>query len=129
MKESLFTENLRHSVGYRIFLYLVILLICALVGGLVSFLLMIGDNDNLLKLGQGISSALMFIVPPIVFYLITRRVKPMQNLGFRSVQPAWLLFIGVLVMFVSLPVTNQLAVTSVQGIWLFNAADIKKKAK
>ena len=109
MKESLFTENLRHSVGYRIFLYLVILLICALVGGLVSFLLMIGDNDNLLKLGQGISSALMFIVPPIVFYLITRRVKPMQNLGFKSVQPAWLLFIGVLVMFVSLPVTNQLA--------------------
>ena len=109
MKESLFTENLRHSVGYRIFLYLIILLICALVGGLVSFLLTIGDSDNLLKLGQGIRSALIFIVPPIVFYLITRRVKPMQNLGFRSVQPAWLLFIGILVMFVSLPVTNQLA--------------------
>lgn len=33
----------------------------------------------------------------------------MQNLGFRSVQPFWLLFIGVLLMFVSLPITNQLA--------------------
>ena len=89
-------------------MYLVILLICTLIGGLISFLLTIGDSDNLLKLGQGISSALMFIVPPIVFYLITRRVKPMQNLGFRSVQPYWLFFIGVLVMFVSLPITNQL---------------------
>ena len=62
MKDNLFTESLRHSVGYRIFLYLVILLICTLVGGLVSFLMVIGNNDNLLKLGQGISSALMFIV-------------------------------------------------------------------
>ena len=109
MKDNLFTESLRHSVGYRIFLYLVILLICTLVGGLVSFLMVIGNNDNLLKLGQGISSALMFIVPPIVFYLITRRVKPLQNLGFRSVQPFWLLFIGILLMFVSLPITNQLS--------------------
>ncbi len=109
MKDNLFTESLRHSVGYRIFLYLVILLICTLVGGLVSFLMVIGNNDNLLKLGQGISSALMFIVPPIVFYLITRRVKPMQNLGFRSVQPFWLLFVGILLMFVSLPITNQLS--------------------
>jgi membrane protease YdiL (CAAX protease family) len=71
--------------------------------------MVIGNNDNLLKLGQGISSALMFIVPPIVFYLITRRVKPLQNLGFRSVQPFWLLFIGILLMFVSLPITNQLS--------------------
>ncbi len=28
-----------------------------------------------------------------------------------------------------LPATDQLAVTSLRGIWLFNAADIKKKAK
>ncbi len=28
-----------------------------------------------------------------------------------------------------LPATNQLAVTSIQGVWLFNAADIKNKAK
>ena len=108
MKDSLFTENLRHSLGYRIFMYLVILLICTLVGGLVSFILLIGDSDNLMRLSQGITSALMFIVPPIVFYLITRRVKPMQNLGFKSVRPSWLLFIGILLMFISLPITNQL---------------------
>ena len=89
-------------------MYLVILLICTLVGGLVSFILLIGDSDNLMRLSQGITSALMFIVPPIVFYLITRRVKPMQNLGFKSVRPSWLLFIGILLMFISLPITNQL---------------------
>ena len=52
----------------------------------------------------------MFVVPPIVYYFITRKERPMQQLGFRKVASpaAMLLVAGVLLMFLSLPVTNQL---------------------
>ena len=100
-----FKKNIRQSVGFRIFLYLMALLICSLVGGLLTLLLV--DDINLLKAGQGISSALIFIAPPLVLYAFTR-VKPLQAVGFRKVSNAWLLLIGVVLMFVSLPVTGQL---------------------
>ena len=59
---------------------------------------------------QGITSTMMFIVPPIVYYFITRKVRPMRGLGLRKIGTPWGLFllIGFLLMFVSLPVTNQL---------------------
>ena len=52
----------------------------------------------------------MFVVPPIVYYFITRKERPMQQLGFRKVASpaAMLLVAGVLLMFLTLPVTNQL---------------------
>ena len=108
MNENPFTENLKQSTGMRIFIYLVILLICSLLGGLASFFLVIGSNDTLLKIGQGFSSAMMFIVPPIVYYCLTRKERPMQALGFRQVRPIWMLLVGAALMFLSLPVTNQL---------------------
>ena len=108
MNENPFTENLKQSTGMRVFIYLVILLFCSLLGGLASFFIVVGDSDTLLKLGQGFSSAMMFIVPPIVFYCLTRKEHPMQALGFRRVSPAWMLVVGLALMFLSLPVTNQL---------------------
>lgn len=107
MKDNLFTENLKQSTGMRVFIYLVILLISSLVGVAFSMLFMF-SSDTGLKIGQGISSALMFIVPPIVYYFITRKEKPMQALGFRKTSPVWLVFVGITLMFISLPVTNQL---------------------
>ena len=101
-------ETLKQSTGMKIFVYLVILLVCSLLGALASFFLVIGDNDTLLKIGQGISSAMMFIAPPIVFYCLTRKERPMQALGFRRISPVWLVFVGLVLMFISLPVTNQL---------------------
>ena len=101
-------ETLKQSTGMKIFVYLVILLVCSLLGALASFFLVIGDNDTLLKIGQGISSTMMFIVPPIVFYCLTRKERPMQALGFRRISPVWLVFVGLVLMFISLPVTNQL---------------------
>ena len=64
----------------------------------------------MLKMAQGISSVLMFVVPPIVYYYITRKEQPMLQLGFRKVASpaAMLLVAGVLLMFISLPFTNQL---------------------
>lgn len=107
MKDNLFTENLKQSTGMRVFIYLIILLISSLIGVAFSMLFMF-SSDTGLKIGQGISSALMFIVPPIVYYVISRKERPMQALGFRKASPVWLVFVGMALMFISLPVTNQL---------------------
>ena len=104
-----FKKNLRESSGFRVFLYLIALLICLLVGGAVTMLLADDGNINAIKAGQGISHALIFMVPPLILYGFTR-FKPFQAIGFRPVTNAWLLLIGVVLMFVSLPVTGQLMV-------------------
>lgn len=109
MKDNFFTENLRQSSGMRVFIFAIIFLVCTLLGAAVAAVMALG-GDLMLKLAQGISSILMFVVPPIVYYYITRRDHPMQQLGFRKVaSPAGMLLItSVLLMFISLPVTNQL---------------------
>lgn len=91
----------------RIFLYLVIVLFCILLGALPG-LFFIGDSNLLLKVGQGIESTMTFIVPPIVYYYIMYKEKPMQMIGFRKISPFWLVFVGIALMFLSLPVTNLL---------------------
>ena len=92
----------------RALLFLIILLISSLIGVAISFAFMFA-SDTGMKIAQGLSSIFMFVVPPIVYYLITRKAHPMRDLGFRSLaQPWWLIFIGVVVMMVSIPFTNQL---------------------
>ena len=63
-----------------------------------------------MKIAQGLSSIMMFVVPPIVYYYVTRKQQPLHSLGLRSVNKPWYLFIiiGIALMFVSLPVTNLL---------------------
>lgn len=108
MQDNLFIENMKQSTGMRIFMFLIILLISSLIGVTISFAFMFA-GDTGMKIAQGLSSVMMFVVPPIVYYFITRKEHQMKDLGFREVvRPWWLLFIGVAVMFVSLPVTNQL---------------------
>ena len=93
----------------RIFLYLIILSISSLIGVAISALFTLA-GDTGMKLGQGFSSFMMFVVPPIVFYFITRYDDQLEALGLRSpAEPQWIILIGVALMFVSLPVTNQLA--------------------
>ena len=107
MNDNLFIENLKQSTGMRIFLYLVILLISTLIGILLAAVFFTGDTG--IKIGQGISSICMFVVPPFVYYYLTRKEHQMQELGFRSLTPQWwLILIGVAVMFVCIPVTTQL---------------------
>ena len=109
MSNHFFTESLRQSTGMRIFIFAIIFLVCTLLGAAVTAIMAFG-GDLMLKWAQGISSMLMFVVPPIVYYFITRKKKPMQALGFHKVaSPAWMLLLaGAIVMFASLPVTNQL---------------------
>ena len=100
-----FKKNLKESTGLRIFIYLIALLVCSFVGAAVTRFLM-GDISQM-KIGQGISSAMIFIAPPMILYAFTRH-QPMRELGFRKPNSAWLLLIGVVLMFVSLPLTNLL---------------------
>lgn len=102
-----FKKNLKVSPGVRLFIYLISILVCTLIGTAVTLFLAIGNNIDLLKLGQAISSTLMFVAPPLILYAFTR-TQPMREIGFRKPNNAWMLLIGVALMFVSLPLTNQL---------------------
>ena len=102
------TDNLKQSTGIRILVFLVILLVCGLIGVAASAIFMFG-GDTGMKLGQGISSIFLFVVPPIVYYFITRKEHQMQDLGFRKLSPPWwLILIGAILMFISLPFSNLL---------------------
>lgn len=102
-----FKKNLKQSPGMRVFIFLIAFFVCTLIGALIAALFTIGNDIVRLKIGQGISSALMFIVPPIILYAITR-TEPMRQLGFRKPIRWWMLLIGLILMFVSLPLTNIL---------------------
>lgn len=103
------TDNLKQSSGIiRILLFLVILLISGLIGVAASAVFIFA-GDTGMKIGQGISSIFMFVVPPIVYYFITRKERQMQDLGLRKLSPPWwLVLIGAAVMLVSIPVTTTL---------------------
>lgn len=108
MHDNLFTENLKQSTGMRIFLFLIIFLIGTLIGAAASALFVVG-GDTGMKIGQGIASIFMFVVPPIVYYYITRKENRMQALGLRRLSsPWWLIIVAVAMMIVSIPVTTTL---------------------
>lgn len=108
MHDNLFTENLKQSTGMRIFLFLLIFLIGTLIGAAASALFVVG-GDTGMKIGQGIASIFMFVMPPIVYYYITRKENRMQALGLRRLSsPWWLIIVAVALMFVSIPVTTTL---------------------
>ena len=108
MQDNLFIENLKQSTGMRILLFLIILLISSLIGVAVAAVFMF-FGDNGLRIAQGLSSIFMFVVPPIVYYYITRKTNQMQALGFRKMKRPWLfLIVGLFLMFLALPVTEQL---------------------
>ena len=108
MNENLFTENLKQSFGMRAFLFLIILLFSTLIGVALSFVF-VSSGDTGVKIGQGLASVFMFVVPPIVYYILTRKEHRMQALGFRRLSsPWWLILVGVALMFVAIPVTSQL---------------------
>lgn len=102
-------EILKQTTGTRVFFYLIILLVSSLLGVLFSRFF-ISTDPTQLKIVQGFSSTMMFVVPPIVYYCITRKEHQMQAIGFQSIRSPWLFYIliGVVLMFVSLPVTNLL---------------------
>ena len=102
-----FKKNLRASTGMRVFIYLMALLVCSLVGGVLTLWLAAGNDIVKLKIGQALSSLLIFVAPPLILYGFTRH-EPLRAIGFRKPVNAWMLLIGVAVMFVSLPMTNLL---------------------
>ena len=102
-----FKKNMVRSTGMRVFIYLMALLVCSLIGGALTLWLAAGNDIVKLKIGQAVSSFLIFVAPPLILYGFTRP-KPFQAIGFRKPFNGWLLLIGVALMFVSLPLTNWL---------------------
>lgn len=108
LKTLFMSEHLRYHRGKRVLLFLIILFVSGLIGVAISAIFM-AAGDTGMKIAQGLSSIFMFVVPPIVYYYVTRMKHQMYDLGFRKpANPWWLLLIGVVLMFISLPVTNQL---------------------
>ena len=108
MQDNLFIENLKQSTGMRILMFFVILLISTLIG-IAAAAIFVFAGDTGMKIGQGISSIMMFVVPPIVYYYLTRKERQMQALGLRQLaHPWWLILIGAALMFVSIPFTTTL---------------------
>lgn len=101
-----FKKKLKESPGIRFFIYVAALLICTLIGGVVAYD-GVGNDINRLKIGQAISSLLIFAGPPLILYAITRK-QPLRSLGFRKPNTGWMFLVGLVLMFISLPVTNQL---------------------
>lgn len=102
-----FKKNLKQSTGMHVFIYLMALLVCTLIGAAIMRLLAVGDDIVRLKIGQGISSALIFIGPPLILYAVTQE-NPFVKLGFRQTYKGWMLLVGVTLMFITLPLTNIL---------------------
>ena len=101
-------DNLKQSTGIRILIFLVILLISGLIGVAASAIFIFA-GDTGMKIGQGVSSIMMFVVPPIVYYFITRKEHQMKDLGLRRLSPPWwLILIGAVLMFVSIPFSTSL---------------------
>ena len=100
-----FKKNLRESTGVRVFIYLMALLVCSLIGSAITLFLM--GNVTQMKIGQGISSSLIFIAPPLILYAFTRK-QPLRELGFQKPYWYWALIIGLALMFIALPITNLL---------------------
>ena len=102
------SENLKQSTGIRILLFLVILLISGLIG-IAASAVFIFAGDTGMKIGQGISSIFMFVVPPFLYYLFTRKEHQIHDLGLRKLSPPWwLILIGVVLLFVSIPLSTSL---------------------
>ena len=102
-KKRLFQDK---SNGFKVLIYIFLLLIFTLIGALVTLLIGIGGVSSI-KLGQAISSTLMFVVPPALLYLLAYP-RPMRSLGFNPIRKPWILLAGLAVMLVSLPLINLL---------------------
>ena len=113
-------NSLKEQTGFRIFIYLISLLLCVMVGSVITFLM--NGDINQLRIGQGISSVLIFVAPPLILYAVTRP-QPFRQLGLRTPNSFWLLLIGMVLMFVSLPLTNLLTSWNEQMHFGFEALE------
>ena len=99
------------SIGKRTFFYLFLLLFGLIFGSLISILISkFGQGSiNSLRWGQAISATFLFVLPPIALYLYTRQ-KPFQQIGFTKPNNISIMFLGIIVMFASMPLISQLTV-------------------
>ena len=109
---SFITDNTKEMpIGKRFLLFLFLLALGLLIGSLASIVITIAGNNsvNALRWAQAVSSTFLFIFPPIALYLFTRK-RPMQQIGFTKPNSILIMFLGIVIMFASMPFNSQLAV-------------------
>lgn len=93
----------------RFLLYIGLLLFGLLIGSLgsIAATALTGNNIIGLKIGQAISSTMTFIMPPLLLYLFTRD-NALKQIGFSRPNNYTSLFVGMAIMFISIPLIGQL---------------------
>ena len=104
-KKALFGDK---SLTFKFFLFVFLFIMGAVVGSAISTILLLtkGNTPENMRLMQGVSATLMFVVPPICHYLLTR-TNPFATLGLRSTKPLFYL-LAVALIVVSIPLVAKL---------------------
>jgi hypothetical protein len=105
-RKALFGDK---SSTFKFFMFVFLFIIWTAIGSAIAAVLGLvkGDTPGNMRLIQGISAFCMFVIPPILHFVLTRDDKPFQSLGLCSSKGIFYL-ISVLLIIVSMPFITQL---------------------
>lgn len=105
-RKALFGDK---SSTFKFFMFVFLFIIWTAIGSAIVAVLGLvrGDTPGNMRLIQGISAFCMFVIPPILHFVLTRDGKPLQSLGLCSSKGIFYL-ISVLLIIVSMPFITQL---------------------
>lgn len=105
-RKALFGDK---SSTFKFFMFVFLFIIWTAIGSAIAAVLGLvrGDTPGNMRLIQGISAFCMFVIPPILHFVLTRDGKPLQSLGLCSSKGIFYL-ISVLLIIVSMPFITQL---------------------
>lgn len=97
------------SSTFKFFMFIFLFVIWAAIGSAIGGIILMvkGNTPDSMRLMQGISAFCMFVVPPILHFILTRDVKPLQSLGLCSSKGIFYL-ISVLLVIACTPFVAQL---------------------
>lgn len=105
-RKALFGDK---SSTFKFFMFVFLFIVWTAIGSAIAAVLGLvrGDTPGNMRLIQGISAFCMFVIPPILHFVLTRDGKPLQSLGLCSSKGIFYL-ISVLLIIVSMPFITQL---------------------
>ena len=96
------------SSAFKFLLFVLLFVFWTVIGSVVASVMVLikGDDAATMRLLQGISACCMFVVPPLLHFLLTRD-KPFSSLGLRSTKGLFYL-VSVVLIVVSIPFITKL---------------------
>lgn len=98
------------SSTFKFFMFVFLFIFGTAVGSAIAGILgfVKGNTPESLRWMQGLSAFCMFVIPPVLHFLLTRDNKPLQSLGLCSSK--WLFYLAsILLIVVSLPFIAKLS--------------------